>query len=95
MKQWNRGGLSQRWDDRPTGSNILFTGSGWIKSTKTLENKIVADAGLIQVYTGFIYKGPGVVKNVVKGLAKRVEVSGEPTLAEAVAKARSGVHLMR
>ncbi len=75
--------------------NVPIIGVGGVENANDAWEKLVAGADLIQIYTGFIYKGPGVVKNIVKGLAKRVEVSGEPTLAEAVAKARSGVHLMR
>ena len=34
--------------------------------------KLKAGASLVQVYTGFIYEGPGIVKNINKGLIKHL-----------------------
>lgn len=46
--------------------NIPLIGVGGIDSKETANNKFNAGASLIQLYTGFIYKGPGLVKEVAK-----------------------------
>jgi len=43
-------------------------GVGGIDSLETAREKLAAGASLIQVYTGFIYQGPGLVKELVRGL---------------------------
>lgn len=43
---------------------------GGIFTTKDAQEKLNAGAKLVQVYTGFIYEGPGMVKRINKGLAR-------------------------
>ena len=74
---------------------VPIIGVGGVATADDAWEKLVAGADLIQIYTGLIYEGPAVVKKIVRGLARRVNVSGQTTLAAAVAKARSGTHLMR
>lgn len=93
------GGLSGR-PLRPLSTNIIrrlygqlqgnvpIIGVGGIENAEDAWDKLVAGADLIQVYTALIYAGPCVVQNIVRGLAERVQASGLPTLAEAVAQAR-------
>lgn len=51
-------------------SNKAFPiiGVGGIHCTEDAIEKLEAGASLLQVYTGFIYEGPAVVKNICKGL---------------------------
>lgn len=51
-------------------SNKAFPiiGVGGIHTTEDAKEKLEAGASLLQVYTGFIYEGPAVVKNICKGL---------------------------
>ncbi|MDR2272429.1 MAG: quinone-dependent dihydroorotate dehydrogenase [Sphingobacterium sp.] len=51
-------------------SNKAFPiiGVGGIHSAKDAIEKLDAGASLIQVYTGFIYEGPGLVANICKGI---------------------------
>ncbi len=51
-------------------SNKAFPiiGVGGIHSAKDAIEKLEAGASLIQVYTGFIYEGPGLVANICKGI---------------------------
>lgn len=51
-------------------SNNAFPiiGVGGIHTADDAREKLEAGATLIQVYTGFIYEGPGIVKNILKGL---------------------------
>jgi dihydroorotate dehydrogenase len=43
-------------------------GVGGIHSAKDAQEKLDAGASLVQIYTGFIYEGPGLVKHILKGL---------------------------
>lgn len=43
---------------------------GGIFTAADAKEKLDAGASLVQVYTGFIYEGPAIVKNICKGLAK-------------------------
>ncbi len=67
---------------------IPIIGVGGIENAADAWDKLVAGADLVQIYTGFIYKGPDLVREIVAGLAERVRASGAPSLAEAVARAR-------
>ncbi len=53
-------------------SNKAFTiiGVGGIHSPEDAIEKIKAGASLVQIYTGFIYEGPALVKRILKGLLK-------------------------
>lgn len=53
-------------------SNKAFAiiGVGGIHSAEAAIEKIHAGATLVQIYTGFIYEGPGLVKRILKGLLK-------------------------
>lgn len=67
---------------------VPIIGVGGIETAADAWDKLVAGADLVQVYTGFIYKGPDLVRAIVTGLTERVRASGAPSLAEAVAQAR-------
>lgn len=43
---------------------------GGIYTAADAKEKLDAGASLVQVYTGFIYEGPGIAKNICKGLMK-------------------------
>ncbi len=49
-----------------TGGKLPIIGVGGIMSVKDALEKLNAGAGLIQVYTGFIYEGPSFVKRILK-----------------------------
>ncbi len=53
------------------GDVIPLIGVGGIDSALTARQKLEAGATLVQVYTGLIYQGPGLVKRVVEGLYPR------------------------
>ncbi|MNL39747.1 Dihydroorotate dehydrogenase [compost metagenome] len=54
-------------------SNHAFPviGVGGIATPGQALEKINAGAGLIQLYTGFIYEGPGVVSRICKALVRK------------------------
>lgn len=55
-----------------THAKLTIIGSGGILSPEDAAEKIHAGAHLIQIYTGFIYEGPGVVKRINKALAEKI-----------------------
>ena len=59
-------------------------GLGGIDSAEDAYEKIRAGASLVQVYTGLIYEGPGLVKKINHGLVKLLERDGFKNISEAV-----------
>ena len=51
---------------KKTNGQLPVIGSGGIFTGKDAAEKLNAGAALIQVWTGFIYEGPGIVKNILK-----------------------------
>jgi dihydroorotate dehydrogenase len=54
-------------------SNAAFPiiGVGGIHSAEDALDKLKAGASLVQLYTGFIYEGPGLIKKINKELIKQ------------------------
>ncbi|MBU2887004.1 quinone-dependent dihydroorotate dehydrogenase [Gilvimarinus agarilyticus] len=50
---------------------LPIIGVGGIDSGETAEEKIAAGASLVQVYSGFIYRGPALIKECAEAIAKR------------------------
>ena len=50
--------------------SFAIIGVGGIHSFEDAKEKMEAGADLIQLYTGFVYEGPGLVKSILKGLLK-------------------------
>lgn len=53
---------------RLTEGKLPIIGVGGIDDAESAKEKFAAGADLVQVYTGFIYKGPELVKTILKGL---------------------------
>jgi dihydroorotate dehydrogenase len=53
-----------------TKGQIPIIASGGVFTTEDAREKFAAGASLVQVWTGFIYEGPGVVKRICKGYLK-------------------------
>ncbi|HAZ92810.1 MAG TPA: quinone-dependent dihydroorotate dehydrogenase [Ferruginibacter sp.] len=51
-----------------TVGQIPLIASGGIFTAADAQEKLNAGASLVQVWTGFIYEGPGIVKNIMKNL---------------------------
>lgn len=54
--------------NQKTNGKIPIIASGGIFVANDAKEKIAAGASLVQVWTGFIYEGPAIVKNICKGL---------------------------
>lgn len=53
-----------------SGGSIPMIGVGGIHSPEDAQEKLDAGAKLVQLYTGFIYEGPGLVKRINKSLIR-------------------------
>jgi len=65
---------------------IPIIGVGGVNSGKTAYEKIIAGASLLQLYTGFVYKGPLVAKDIKKELIQILKSEGINNIKEAVGK---------
>ena len=65
-------------------SNIPIIGVGGIDSGKSAYDKICAGASLLQLYTGFIYKGPTVAKDIKKDLIQILKAEGIKNIKDAI-----------
>ncbi len=63
---------------------IPLVGVGGIFSAEDAYEKIQAGASLVELYTGLVYEGPGLVKKIKKGLVKLLERDGLSSIKEAV-----------
>lgn len=52
------------------GPDYPIIGVGGIMSAQDAIEKLEAGADLVQIYTGFIYEGPGVIKRINKGILR-------------------------
>lgn len=55
--------------NKQTGGSLPIIASGGIFTGADAREKIAAGASLIQVWTGFIYQGPAIVKNICNNLS--------------------------
>jgi len=52
------------------GSEVPVMASGGIFTAEDAKEKLAAGACLLQIWTGFIYAGPGVAGKICKGLVE-------------------------
>lgn len=57
-----------RFITRETNMRLPVIGVGGIFSADDAQAKLDAGATLIQLYTGFVYQGPGIVRNILKNI---------------------------
>jgi dihydroorotate dehydrogenase len=55
---------------KQTAGALPVIASGGISTATDVKEKLAAGASLIQVWTGFIYEGPAIVKNICRELAQ-------------------------
>ena len=63
---------------------IPLIGVGGIDSAQTAYTKITAGATLVQLYTGLIFEGVGLVSGIISGLNELLEKDGHKTIADAI-----------
>jgi dihydroorotate dehydrogenase len=71
---------------KQSDGKIPIIGVGGVDSGKSAYKKILAGASLLQLYTGFVYKGPSLIKNIKKELIQILKSEGIKNIKEAVGK---------
>jgi dihydroorotate dehydrogenase len=69
---------------KQTGGSIPLIGVGGIFNAEDAWNRIRAGACLLQVYTGFIYQGPTIARDINRGLLARMRREGARSIEEIV-----------
>ena len=69
---------------RRAGGRLVLVGVGGIDSARTAFEKIAAGADLVQLYTGFVYRGPGLAREINAALPALLDERGFRTIGEAV-----------
>jgi dihydroorotate dehydrogenase len=67
-----------------TQGKLPIIGVGGIFTAEDAWEKITAGASLIQVYTGWIYEGPWMVRRILEGLLQKLEQRGLTSISDAV-----------
>jgi len=61
------------------GDSKALIGVGGVDSAATAQAKLDAGADLVQLYTGYVFKGPGLIGDILAGLEKRpLDTTREP-----------------
>ena len=61
-----------RYIHKKTGGKLPIIGVGGIMSPEDAMDKLDAGASLIQIYTGFVYEGPSIVRKINKAILNKV-----------------------
>ena len=61
---------------------FALIGIGGVDSGATALAKIEAGASLVQLYTGLIYEGPGLIPRIKRHLADHVRVNGLKSISD-------------
>ena len=69
---------------KETKGKIKIIGVGGVDSGQSAYEKITAGADAIQLYTGMVYKGPGIVKEIKKDLVSILKKENIKNISEAV-----------
>ena len=65
-------------------NNINLIGVGGIDSPESAWERICSGASLVQIYTGWIYKGPQLVPNILNGIIKQINIHQLSNVREAI-----------
>ena len=69
---------------RETKGKIKIIGVGGVDSGKAAFEKIVAGADAVQLYTGMVYKGPGIVRDIKRDLISILKKENLKNISDAV-----------
>ncbi len=67
-----------------TGGGMPIIGVGGVDSAEAAYQKIRAGASLVELYTGLVYEGPGLVTRINRGLVQRLDRDGFASISDAV-----------
>lgn len=69
---------------KAAGGAIPLVAAGGIDSAETAYERIHAGASLVQIYSAMVFKGPGLAREIVRGLDRLLARDGFARLADAV-----------
>ncbi len=69
---------------RRVGDRLVLVAVGGITTVDDAWARIVAGATLVQIYTAFIYEGPGLPGRIARGLVERARAEGYERISDAV-----------
>jgi dihydroorotate dehydrogenase len=75
---------------RLAGSDLVLVGVGGVDSAEAAFAKILAGADLVQLYTGMVYRGPGLARHIVAGLPRLIAARQADSIAEAAGRDAAG-----
>ena len=64
--------------------DIILIGVGGIDSPETAWERISSGASLVQIYTGWIYRGPSLVPKILDGILKQLDIHKMSNIGEAI-----------
>ena len=67
-----------------TNGTLPIVGVGGIMSSDDAWEKIINGASLLQAYAGFVFEGPGLTKEIVNGVRRKLRDSKYASLEEAI-----------
>jgi dihydroorotate dehydrogenase len=65
-------------------TDLPVIGVGGVDSAESAYRKIRHGASLVQIYTGFVYKGPSLARQITRGLVELLEKDGYASIEEVV-----------
>jgi dihydroorotate dehydrogenase len=74
---------------RRVGAEIPIVGVGGVFGAEDAYRFICAGASLVELYTGLVYEGPGLVRRIKQGLLELLQRDGLSSITEAVGSAAS------
>jgi dihydroorotate dehydrogenase len=72
------------------GDRMLLVAAGGIETADDAWQRIQAGATLVQIYSAFVYDGPGLPSRIARGLAERVTAAGLANVSEAIGRSGRG-----
>lgn len=69
---------------RRVGPKATVIGVGGVDGVESALAMMRAGANLVQVYTGFVYKGPGLARTIANALSVRMDAEGVSSIADLV-----------
>jgi dihydroorotate dehydrogenase len=70
-----------------TSGNLPIIGVGGIFTADDAWEKITAGASLVQIYTGWIYQGPLIVRQILEGIVQKMKEVGFRQISQAIGSA--------
>ncbi|HYE56943.1 MAG TPA: quinone-dependent dihydroorotate dehydrogenase, partial [Rhodothermales bacterium] len=67
-----------------TGGKKVLIGVGGVDSAEAAYRKLRAGASLVELYTGLVYRGPGLVREIKQGLVRLLDRDGLGHVSDAV-----------